>query len=120
METVQQPSPPVHIGIDVAKATLQADLQGKSRRFPNTRAGHEALLAALPDGAFAVLEATGSYHLEVTSLLQAAGIPVAVANPNLRVADAPLPLAEVFGVVRDTVAAQDAAAASGREVFRCA
>jgi hypothetical protein len=46
--------------------------------------------------------------------------PVAVANPHLRVSDAPLPLAEVFGVVRDAVAAQDAAAASGREVFRCA
>jgi uncharacterized Fe-S cluster-containing radical SAM superfamily protein len=46
--------------------------------------------------------------------------PVAVTNPNLRVADAPLPLAEVFGVVRDAVAAQDAAAAAGREVFRCA
>ena len=32
----------------------------------------------------------------------------------------PLPLAEVFGVVRDTMAVQDAAARSGREVFRCA
>ena len=46
--------------------------------------------------------------------------PVAVTNPHLRIADAPLPLAEVFGVVRDTVAVQDAAARSGREVFRCA
>jgi uncharacterized Fe-S cluster-containing radical SAM superfamily protein/TusA-related sulfurtransferase len=46
--------------------------------------------------------------------------PVAVTNPNLRVADAPLPLAEVFGVVRDAVAVQDAAERSGREVFRCA
>jgi TusA-related sulfurtransferase len=46
--------------------------------------------------------------------------PVAVTNPQLRIADAPLPLAEVFGVVRDALAAQDAAAAAGREVFRCA
>ncbi len=46
--------------------------------------------------------------------------PVAVTNPNLRIADAPLPLEEVFGVVRDTLAVQDAAARSGREVFRCA
>lgn len=46
--------------------------------------------------------------------------PVAVTNPNLRIADAPLPLSEVFGVVRDTMAVQDAAARSGREVFRCA
>jgi TusA-related sulfurtransferase len=46
--------------------------------------------------------------------------PVAVTNPNLRLADAPLPLAEVFGVVNDTMAVQDAATAAGREVFRCA
>lgn len=46
--------------------------------------------------------------------------PVAVTNPHLRIADDPVPLAEVLGVVRDTVAVQDAAAASGREVFRCA
>lgn len=46
--------------------------------------------------------------------------PVAVTNPNLRIHDAPLPLSEVFGVVRDTLAVQDAAAATGREVFRCA
>jgi organic radical activating enzyme/TusA-related sulfurtransferase len=46
--------------------------------------------------------------------------PVAVTDPNMRIADSPLPLAEVFGVVRDTVAVQDAAARTGREVFRCA
>ncbi len=46
--------------------------------------------------------------------------PVAVTNPNLRIADAPLPLAEVFGVVGDTLAAQDAATRAGLEVFRCA
>jgi len=46
--------------------------------------------------------------------------PVAVTNAHLRIAETPLPLAEVFGVVRDTLAVQDAAARSGREVFRCA
>jgi hypothetical protein len=46
--------------------------------------------------------------------------PVAVTNPHMKIADAPLPLSEVLGVVRDTVAVQDAAAAAGREVFRCA
>jgi len=46
--------------------------------------------------------------------------PVAVTNPHLRIADSPLPLGEIFGVVRDILTVQDAAAASGREVFRCA
>lgn len=46
--------------------------------------------------------------------------PVAVADPHLRIHDAPLPIAEILGVVKDTVAVQDAAARAGREVFRCA
>lgn len=46
--------------------------------------------------------------------------PVAVTNPNMRIADSPLPVAEVFGVVRDILAAQGAATRAGREVFRCA
>jgi len=46
--------------------------------------------------------------------------PVTVTNANMRIADAPLPLEEVFAVVRDTLAVQGAAAASGRQVFRCA
>ncbi len=46
--------------------------------------------------------------------------PVAVTNPNMRIADAPEPLGEVFGVVQDILRVQGAAAASGREVFRCA
>jgi len=46
--------------------------------------------------------------------------PVAVTNPNMRIADSPLPVAEIFGVVRDTLDVQGAAARSGREVFRCA
>lgn len=46
--------------------------------------------------------------------------PVAVTNPNLRIADRPLPLEEVFAVVRDTMAVQDAATRAGRAVFRCA
>ncbi len=46
--------------------------------------------------------------------------PVAVTNPHMRIADAPLPVSEVIGVVRDAVAVQDAATATGREVFRCA
>ncbi|WP_372729440.1 radical SAM protein [Nocardioides sp.] len=46
--------------------------------------------------------------------------PVAVTNPNMRIADHPLPISEILGVVRDTMAVQDKAAATGREVFRCA
>ena len=46
--------------------------------------------------------------------------PVAVTNSNLKVADTPLPLAEVLAVMRDVVAVQAAGDAQGRSVFRCA
>ncbi len=46
--------------------------------------------------------------------------PVAVTNPHLRIHDSPLPIAEILGVVNDTLTVHDAAARSGREVFRCA
>ncbi len=46
--------------------------------------------------------------------------PVAVTNPHMRIHDGPLPISEIFGVVRDTLEVQDAASRSGREVFRCA
>ncbi len=45
--------------------------------------------------------------------------PVAVTNRQLKVADAPLPLADVLEVMRDVVAVQEAAGAQGRTVFRC-
>lgn len=46
--------------------------------------------------------------------------PVAVTDPAMRVADDPLPLAEVLATIADTVAVQDQARAEGRRhVFRC-
>jgi organic radical activating enzyme/TusA-related sulfurtransferase len=72
--------------------------------------------------------AAGGVHVSIDTLepeptITADGAwwhPVAVTNPNLRIHDGPLPVAEVLGVVRDTLAVQGAAARSGREVFRCA
>ncbi len=46
--------------------------------------------------------------------------PVAVTNPHMRIHDSPLPISEIFGVVRDAMEVQDAATRTGREVFRCA
>ena len=45
--------------------------------------------------------------------------PVGVTNHHLRVAESPLPLAEVYAVIEDVVAMQNAAGAEGRSVFRC-
>ena len=81
MKTIQHTSRPVHVGIDVAKDSLQVDLQGQSLGFPNSKAGHKKLIACLATNAFVVMEATGSYHLALMETLQARAIPVAVVNP---------------------------------------
>lgn len=81
MKTIQHPFDPVYVGIDVSKATLQVDLQGKSNRYSNTKTGRKSLLAHLPRYAFVVMEATGSYHLALMESLQSSAIPVAVVNP---------------------------------------
>lgn len=81
MKTIPQPSGAVHVGVDVAKATLQADLQGKPLSLTNDKAGHKRLLAALPAGSIVTLESTGSYHLALTRMLQAHDVAVNVINP---------------------------------------
>ncbi|MEO5746130.1 MAG: radical SAM protein [Terracoccus sp.] len=45
--------------------------------------------------------------------------PVAVTSGALRVAEQPLPLAEVYDVIRDVLSFQAASSSEGREVFRC-
>lgn len=46
--------------------------------------------------------------------------PVAVNIPHMSIQDTPTLVAELIDVVRETLAVRDAAARSGREVFRCA
>lgn len=98
MNIVEPPNQPVHIGIDVAKATLQIDLLGKSRKLPNTTQGHRAILGMLPENAFIIMESTGSYHIAAQESFQAAGIPVSIVNP-VRV--------KQFGKARGTLAKTD-------------
>lgn len=77
------PIPLVHVGIDIAKLTLELDLGGCSSSLPNTPGGHATLvrqLRAIP-GAHVVCEATGGHERAVVAALQAARIPVSVLNP---------------------------------------
>jgi transposase len=74
------------IGIDVAKDTLEVAFgpAGERQTLANSTAAQEQLvgqLRALPVKVV-LLEATGGYETEVVSVLQAAGLPVAVINPR--------------------------------------
>lgn len=75
------------VGLDIAAATLVLARTDDAAitEWPNTAAGHRALIAALQAAAPAariVLEATGGYEREVSAALAAAGLPVVVINPR--------------------------------------
>lgn len=76
------------IGLDISKDHLEAHARpdGKSRRFPNTPAGHQALLvwmdAKAAPPARVVFEPTGPYHRALERALGRAGLPVVKINPR--------------------------------------
>lgn len=84
--------PPIYVGIDVSKATLDVALgTGKetSEYFQeaNDDAGIDRLIARLTPAkgskpALVVMEATGRYEILVATALAAAEIPLAVVNPR--------------------------------------
>ena len=74
---------PVYTGLDIAKASLQLDLQSQPSDWSNTTTGHAQLiqrLAAVP-GVHVLCEATGGYERAAVAALQAARIAVSVLNP---------------------------------------
>jgi transposase len=77
-------------GIEVSAQTLLVALGGgeravSPREFPNTPAGHQALLGFLERSGRAVrvaLESTGLYGVDLALCLHQAGVAVMVANPR--------------------------------------
>ena len=81
------PSTTLHVGLDVAKLTLQVDLAGRELALPNTPAGHRSLLihlrrlqAKTTRSTHVVCEGTGGYERAVVRALQAEDQPVSVHN----------------------------------------
>jgi transposase len=74
----------IAVGIDVAKATLDVAFgpAGTVATHPNTPAGHEELLSALPQYQIdlVVLEATGTCEVPAGCALQATGYAVAIVK----------------------------------------
>lgn len=79
-------TPPVCVGIDVAKAHL--DVAGNThesiQRFANDPQGHAALIEHLKPMAIQriVLEATGGYERPIVAMMLANKLPVVVVNPK--------------------------------------
>lgn len=75
----------MYVGIDVSSTQLDwATSAGAEAPVANDAAGIAALVTRVTTLAptLVVLEATGTYHREVTAALAQAGVPVAVVNPR--------------------------------------
>src|SRR5215218_5449913 len=70
----------LHVGLDVAKLSLELHLAGKSHTLTNDAKGHAQLLKRLRPHpqAHVVCEATGGYEQPVVRALHAARIPVSI------------------------------------------
>lgn len=83
MNTLNQKTPPVYAGLDIAKATLQLHLQNTHHVLANNPTGYAALLQQL--GAVGpvqlICEATGGYEKGVVAACHTAAQPVSVINP---------------------------------------
>lgn len=73
---------PVHVGIDIAKATLQMDLEGRQIQISNDVEGLAKLRDQLqPPGAFHIVcEATGGYERPLLQAMHQAKIPISLVN----------------------------------------
>jgi transposase len=74
----------LHVGLDVAKLSLQLHLAGRFHSLTNDRKGHAQLLKLLrhQPGAHVVCEATGGYEQPVVRALQAADTPVSIIEAS--------------------------------------
>lgn len=85
MNTIPAILPVVHIGVDVAKAELVADLAGSIKRFANHSKGISALLRAAVKCAprvSLVCEATAGYEQLLATACFKAGVPVCIVPPQ--------------------------------------
>jgi transposase len=79
-------SPPIFVGIDVAKAHLDVALRPTGERWavPNEDASIATLVTQIQavSPVLIVLEASGGYQRAVVAALAAAALPVVVVNPR--------------------------------------
>ena len=74
----------LYVGLDIAKDSLQVNLQNQNFSLPNAARGHHrlvGLLKVIPGPLLVVCEATGGYEQAIVAALHQARIPVAVVEP---------------------------------------
>ena len=80
---MNEKQPTVYAGVDIAKATLQLQLQGRPSLLDNTPQGWAQLLQQTQavGGVHLICEATGGYEKGLVAACHAAAHPISVLNP---------------------------------------
>lgn len=74
----------LYVGLDIAKDSLQVNLQNLNFSRPNSPLGYRRLIAqlkSLSEPLLVICEATGGYEQGIVGALHQAGLPVAVVEP---------------------------------------
>ena len=74
----------LYVGLDIAKSSLQVNLQNFNFSLPNSPHGHRRLIAQLKtisEPLLVVCEATGGYEKGIVAALHQAGLAVAIVEP---------------------------------------
>lgn len=75
-----------YIGIDISKDSFVVAYPRKSgyttKTFMNNTKGVRSFITSLPEDCYCVMEATGNYSMLLLYLLQQAGIPTSMENPQ--------------------------------------
>lgn len=72
---------PTYIGIDIAKLSFEADIDGVIHHFKNNAAGAKALMKATGADSMYIIEATGNYSVSLAEALFADDRHVKLVNP---------------------------------------
>lgn len=76
-----------YVGIDIAKLKFDSSLLNKGKVehevLSNTPTGFKTLVKKLPENAFIVMEATGTYHLPLCTFLAEQNIAFRAVNPRV-------------------------------------
>lgn len=70
----------IYVGTDISKLHFDACIEGKTIRLPNDKNGHLDFIKRLPDGAWIVMECTGTYGHRLAETLVEHGFLVSMVN----------------------------------------
>ena len=70
----------IYVGTDISKLHFDSFIEGKKYRFTNDKSGHKSLIELLPEGAWVVMETTGTYGIHLAEALVESGFCVSMVN----------------------------------------